>query len=187
MTSLNLSPKEYLSRVYFSGAQPVSLRTLEAAKGINNKPLISNVFDPNVCFFIIDPIGIWKKKRLLDFQSENQTYNLFLSDNNIIIRTPIELSLKELNIPKSFFIYTYLPKYKQSCYNNLFNPFFIFSSFFIVFESILGLSKIEREITLSLSPKLIPLMPFEDRPLKTLSFFDINLIHFPFLVLSIMS
>ena len=39
----------------------------------------------------------------------------------------------------------------------------------------------------SFSDKLIPLIPFEERPLKTLSFFDSKRIHFPNFVLKIIS
>ena len=45
----------------------------------------------------------------------------------------------------------------------------------------------ERDITLSFSAKSIPLIPLDDLPLNILNFFDINLIHFPNLVLNIIS
>ena len=45
-------------------------------------------------------------------------------------------------------------------------------------------TNIDREITLSPSLSCMPLIPLEDRPLKSLSFFDLNLIHFPNLELS---
>ena len=46
---------------------------------------------------------------------------------------------------------------------------------------------IDKDTMLSSSFKLIPLIPFDDRPLKILNFFDINLIHLPNLVLRIIS
>ena len=45
-------------------------------------------------------------------------------------------------------------------------------------EETLELSR-NRDITLSLGPSSIPLIPLEDLPLKILNFFDINLIHLP--------
>ena len=44
-------------------------------------------------------------------------------------------------------------------------------------------SIIDKEMILSFSAKFIPLIPLEDLPLNNLSFFDINLIHFPSFVL----
>ena len=46
---------------------------------------------------------------------------------------------------------------------------------------------IESETIESLFESLIPLIPLEDLPLKTLNFFDSNRIHFPCLVLKIIS
>ena len=42
----------------------------------------------------------------------------------------------------------------------------------------------DNDITLSFSFNLIPFIPFEDLPLKSLNFFDLNLMHLPNLVLN---
>ena len=42
-----------------------------------------------------------------------------------------------------------------------------------------GLLKIDNEITLSFSLSCMPFIPFEDLPLKSLNFLDLNLMHFP--------
>ena len=55
----------------------------------------------------------------------------------------------------------------------------------VLFFSIFSI--IDKDTILSLSPKLIPLIPLEDLPLNNLNFFDSNLIHFPFNELSIIS
>ena len=49
------------------------------------------------------------------------------------------------------------------------------------------LSKMDKEITLSFSFNLIPLIPFDDLPLNNLSFLDLNLMHFPNCVLNSIS
>ena len=56
-------------------------------------------------------------------------------------------------------------------------PFFLFWSW-----SIIDSDTIESSFD-----RLIPLIPFEDLPLKTLNFFESNLIHLPFWVLKIIS
>ena len=54
----------------------------------------------------------------------------------------------------------------------------------MIFASILLLSKIDKDITLSISFNCIPFMPLEDLPLNNLNFLDLNLIHFPNCVLN---
>ena len=58
---------------------------------------------------------------------------------------------------------------------------------FAVSEFILVVFNTDNEITLSLCPNSIPLIPLDDRPLKILSFFDMNLMHLPSFVLKITS
>ena len=52
---------------------------------------------------------------------------------------------------------------------------------------ILTLFTTDKEITLSFATKSIPLMPFDDLPLNSLNFFDMNRMHFPSFVLNIIS
>ncbi len=62
---------------------------------------------------------------------------------------------------------------------NLFKASLIFLSLLAICE----FSKIESEITLSLSLSCIPFIPLDDLPLNNLNFLDLNLIHLPNLLL----
>ena len=74
--------------------------------------------------------------------SKSQRYDLFLNDPSIDTQNIREISFFEFGFPKYFWVYEYLPKHKQSCYNNGHNPF-------VVDPSIRELLKEVKEIKIS--------------------------------------
>jgi hypothetical protein len=135
MKQLNLNPKEYYDRVYFLDFYPASLKRIQLAgqefiKSNSRKEKI--VTGP--CFFIVDRRVINKSYVMNNSSVEkfdsiivlkSKYYEAFLNDSSIDIQDVREISFANFGFAKTFFLYQYVPKHKQSCYRNSHNPFVV--------------------------------------------------------------
>ncbi len=141
MQTLELSPEDYVNRVYFEGFPPTSLRSMSSIQQLNDltaevqlidlKPFkssvgksdqLSNLSRNNeFCYFVFqekDNVNLMTKK------SNYITFRLgrYLEDKTILILSPtLKIFFKKF---KNFIsVSKYKPKNNQSCYTNGLNTF----------------------------------------------------------------
>jgi hypothetical protein len=116
MDKLNLNPHEFYERVYLTYLNPHSFKQIEFALDKLGKNLNNESPGPEKnCFFIVDSSkNIPNAKQYLD---------LFLSDNNLIIKKPFVFLFDTGFGSKEMLIYEYNPIPNQACYRNLSNIF----------------------------------------------------------------
>jgi hypothetical protein len=119
MDKLELSPNTFFNQVYFNDFHISSLRRLEFASGnLTNKKTKTKIKKNNICYFISEPI---KSKRSI--MHSRIADKVLLQDKSIDIVKSFLIKFNHLGFNNVFQIRTYIPKNKQSCYNNGFNPF----------------------------------------------------------------
>jgi hypothetical protein len=115
---LNLNSQQFLKQVYLLGFRPTSYR--RTAFAFNEENILKKMDHGSnkSCYFIFQS-GANKD------QIRKLAQKTFKNDKTIN-RFPLRVfSLKVSETLKSFIITRYIPKYNQSCYNNLFNPFVV--------------------------------------------------------------
>ena len=132
MAKLNLTPQEVFDRVYFLDFHPSSLKRLEFAY-LRSKENLDNSkknTSKNECFFVADINGLLlqgtgsrKFKNATSYSLASIRRNLFLEDSTINRLESFDLSFGKYRFPIVYSIIPYIPKQKQSCYANSFNPF----------------------------------------------------------------
>ncbi len=121
MEKLNLSPEEYIKRVYFEGlgmnGGPQSLKLLQLTDAKMDRDISPNNKKPEKCFYI----------RKSDFLAsiENSRFEVFKNDTTITLEKPYLVMVPDGSITRGFLVTKYTPKNNQSCYNNSFNKYVV--------------------------------------------------------------
>jgi hypothetical protein len=121
MQNLNLSPKEFVQRVYFdSPILPYSLKRLELSdKNPIRKPLEKS--NTSKCYYLIDPKYKNVKKKSL-FQERMDSFSTNKDLQSVKLQKE-RISFIEIGWLKMMEVYEYIPKDNNTCYQNLLNPF----------------------------------------------------------------
>ena len=134
MKTLELTPQEVYEKVYFLEFHPASLRRLKFAYlNTNRMEKLSIKKDHNIkCFFVSNTTELLLNqhklrgasfKNLTSFILNTQRLSLFSNDTSINRLKPLKLSFEDNGFAIVYDIIPYIPKEKQNCYANSFNPF----------------------------------------------------------------
>ncbi len=121
MNQLNLSPKEFVDKVYFdSPILPYSLKRLELSDQ-NPTPKSSKKPSSSKCYYLIDPnYKSMKRKSFFQERLDSFSNNDDLQSVKILKK---RISFFEIGWMKMMEVYEYIPKDNNNCYKNLLNPF----------------------------------------------------------------
>jgi len=106
--------------VYFNNFHVSSLKRLEFAKDNSTATETTTVkkSGSKSCYFIEDPILSRKS-----FMHRRKAFKNLSTDPTIEILKSKQISFVKMGFLRSFQVYEYAPKFKQSCYSNGFNQF----------------------------------------------------------------
>jgi hypothetical protein len=121
MDQLKLAPQQYFQRVYFEGlginGGPQSLKLLQAIASPQEKHYLNIDAKKNKrekCFYI--------RSSFTGLKEALRNYYIF-NDSNIDIDKSYPIIVFFGNKKNLFYVYEYMPKHSQSCYNNTFNNY----------------------------------------------------------------